>query len=276
LILFFLFCGSGSATASGGQMMGQRYLDASSGNFEVEEFTMPNGIKLSERIREFHISPRDSQSSPVHCGPSISYVNVMAFVDDSGVGDDNCSFCTIFAFVGNWLEEHGVCVKREFIRRVHVIEYLEIIPAPKINSVRLSGIDPSTRNIPMVASLFGGGIYIDPHFWREFGFSDIGIGLHLVQLALHDGQLPSKDHGGNDTYHHKRGGEDAYSPRPARHYQIAVGFLLLGAATATVFVAFKGAEYADYRWPAFWWAPLLGGIAIAFWLADHALGYLLG
>jgi hypothetical protein len=48
---------------------------------------------------------------------------------------------------------------------------------------------------------------------------------------------------------------------------IAVGFLLLGAATATVFVAFKATEYTDDYWPAVWWLPLLGGLALAFgWL----------
>ncbi len=57
---------------------------------------------------------------------------------------------------------------------------------------------------------------------------------------------------------------------------VAVGFLLLGAAVAAVLVAFKGAEYADYQWPAVWWLPLLGGMAIAVWLANHAFNYFSG
>jgi hypothetical protein len=56
----------------------------------------------------------------------------------------------------------------------------------------------------------------------------------------------------------------------------AIGFLLLGAVVATVFMAFKATEYTDDYWPAVWWLPLLGGLALAFWLADHALGYFSG
>ena len=66
------------------------------------------------------------------------------------------------------------------------------------------------------------------------------------------------------------------APSPSRHYEIAIGLLLLAAATAAVFVAFYSAEYADYRCPALWWLPLVGGMALAAWLADHALGYLVG
>jgi len=93
---------------------------------------------------------------------------------------------------------------------------------------------------------------------------------------LHDIQLSPEDNSRPETYSYKRGGKYPNPPRPSRHYEITVGFLLLGAATAAVFVAFKGAEYADYRCPATWWLPLLGGMALAVWLANHALGYLAG
>ena len=59
-----------------------------------------------------------------------------------------------------------------------------------------------------------------------------------------------------------------------RFVEVTIGFLLLAAATATVFITFKGTEYTDDRWPTAWWLPLFGGLALAAWLADHALGYL--
>lgn len=60
----------------------------------------------------------------------------------------------------------------------------------------------------------------------------------------------------------------------ARHYEIAVGLLFFAAAFATVLMAFKGSEYADYKWPAIWWMPLCGGLALAAWLVAHALDHL--
>jgi hypothetical protein len=97
--------------------------------------------------------------------------------------------------------------------------------------------------------------------------------LQFDQLSLHDIQLPPKNTARYDTYCDKQGGEYSDATSPSRHYKVAIGFLLLSAVAATVFVTFKAAEYADDYWPAFWWLPLLGGLALASWLANHALGY---
>jgi hypothetical protein len=53
-----------------------------------------------------------------------------------------------------------------------------------------------------------------------------------------------------------------------------IGFFFLIATVAAVFVALKSAEYADEYWPTIWWLPLLGGLGLAYWLADHALNFL--
>jgi hypothetical protein len=107
-----------------------------------------------------------------------------------------------------------------------------------------------------------------------------GRGIHFVQLSLHDVQLsPKKNASYNASYNaycDKRGGKYSDSSSPSRHYEVAIGFLLLSASAATVFVAFKATEYTDDYWLAAWWLPPLGGLALAAWLADHALGYLTG
>ena len=97
-----------------------------------------------------------------------------------------------------------------------------------------------------------------------------------MELPLHDGQLLPENASSYDAYDHKGSGENADAPSPSRHYQIAIGLLLLAATYAAVLIAFKGAEYADYRWPALWWLPLLGGLVLAGWLAVHTLNYLAG
>jgi hypothetical protein len=93
---------------------------------------------------------------------------------------------------------------------------------------------------------------------------------------LHGGQLIKENGAGYNAYRYEGTGKYSQAPRPSRHYQIAIGLLLLAATTVAIFVAFKGAEYADYRWPALWWFPLLGGLALAGWIAIHALNYLAG
>jgi hypothetical protein len=100
------------------------------------------------------------------------------------------------------------------------------------------------------------------------------LNSHFIQLALHDVELAPKDSSGSNTDRHEGGGEYSDAPGPSRHYQVAIGFLLLGAATAAVFVAFKATEYTDNYWLSIWWLPLFWGLTIAFWLADHALDYL--
>jgi len=102
------------------------------------------------------------------------------------------------------------------------------------------------------------------------------IGLHNIQLPSHGGQLTQENPAGYDAYRYEGTGEYSHAPSPSRHYQIAIGLLLLAATYAAVLIAFKGAEYADYRWPALWWLPLLGGLVLAGWLAVHTLNYLAG
>jgi len=106
--------------------------------------------------------------------------------------------------------------------------------------------------------------------WNKFNSVDPRplFGLHLVELSPENNSSPY-------PYRYERPSEYTHLSRPPRHCQIAVGFLLLGAATATVFMALKGAEYTDYYWPALWWAPLLSGMTLAAWIANHALGYFL-
>lgn len=47
--------------------------------------------------------------------------------------------------------------------------------------------------------------------------------------------------------------------------------VFFGATAAAVFVAFKSAEYADDHGSFFWWLPFFGFLAVAFWLAAHAI-----
>jgi hypothetical protein len=120
--------------------------------------------------------------------------------------------------------------------------------------------------------------------WKNKGALNIDQGgmsvpvrvAHFAQLPMHDVQLPVKNYASYNTNCDKGSSKYSYPPSPSRHYEVAIGFFLLGAATATVFVAFKVTEYTDDYWPAVWWLPLFGGLALAFWLADHALSYFMG
>jgi hypothetical protein len=82
-----------------------------------------------------------------------------------------------------------------------------------------------------------------------------GRGLHFLQLSLHDVQLSPKNNASYNAYCEKRGGKYSDSSSPSRHYQVAIGFLLLSASAATVFVTFKATEYTDDYWPAARYCP---------------------
>jgi len=84
-----------------------------------------------------------------------------------------------------------------------------------------------------------------------------------AELALRYPQLSPENLSSYYAYANQSGSKNADSSSPASHYKIAIGLLLLGASISSVFIAFKSAEYADYRWPAFWWARLIGGLAFA-------------
>jgi hypothetical protein len=94
---------------------------------------------------------------------------------------------------------------------------------------------------------------------------------HFVQLALHDIQLTPKNDGGYDANQYKSASEQPDTARPSRHHSLVNLVLGLSAAAATVFVAFKSAEYADDRGSRFWWIPVVGFLGLAFWLAAHAI-----
>jgi hypothetical protein len=56
------------------------------------------------------------------------------------------------------------------------------------------------------------------------------------------------------------------------------GLILLAAAAAAaaIFITFEVVEYTDDYWPAFWWLPLISGLAFTAWIVDHALDFLAG
>lgn len=94
---------------------------------------------------------------------------------------------------------------------------------------------------------------------------------HFVKLPLHYVELLLENPSSANADDNEQRSKYADATSPPSHYQIAVGFLLLTAAVTSVFVAIKSAEYTDGKWPAFWWAPLVPGLALATWLVDHAL-----
>ncbi len=96
-------------------------------------------------------------------------------------------------------------------------------------------------------------------------------GAHFIKLAFHSAQLPPKNAGGYDTDYYQRQGEQANSARPSRHNEVGLASLFLMAATATVFVAFKSAEYADEHGSLWWWVPFLCFLGSAIWFAYHAV-----
>jgi len=50
------------------------------------------------------------------------------------------------------------------------------------------------------------------------------VGLHNVQLTLHDAELPPKNNPGDDPHRYESGSKNPNAARPSRHYQIAIGF----------------------------------------------------
>jgi hypothetical protein len=119
----------------------------------------------------------------------------------------------------------------------------------------------------------------------RFGVSDYSIiswgnpcaviGLHFIQLSLHYVQLTPKDTASYNADHYQSQGEQTNSARPPRHGNIGLTCLFFVAMAATVFMAFKSAEYADDRGAFWWWLPFLCFLGLAFWFAGHAISFTL-
>lgn len=58
--------------------------------------------------------------------------------------------------------------------------------------------------------------------------------------------------------------------------QVGLACFFFAATATAVFASWKGTEYADDRsWARpFWWVPFLGFLALAYWLAYHAISVL--
>jgi hypothetical protein len=97
------------------------------------------------------------------------------------------------------------------------------------------------------------------------------ISRHLVQLSLHNIKLSPKYNGGHDADDYESAGKQADMTRPPRHHPLVDLVLGIAATAAAVLVAFKSAEYADDHGLRFWWLPFLGFLALAFWIAAHAI-----
>jgi hypothetical protein len=113
--------------------------------------------------------------------------------------------------------------------------------------------------------------------WSQLISFNSLIFQHLIELPLHHLKLPPKDNGGYDANADERASEPSNAARPTRHRDIGLGCFFFVAAAAAIFMSFKSVEYADERrWArAFWWLPGLGFLGLAFWLADHAIGFTL-
>jgi hypothetical protein len=95
--------------------------------------------------------------------------------------------------------------------------------------------------------------------------------LHCPELALHDIQLSPEDNGGYNADDHESARKQSDVTRPPRHHPLVDLVLGIAATAAAVFVAFKSAEHADDHESRFWWLPFLGFLALAFWIAAHAI-----
>jgi hypothetical protein len=105
------------------------------------------------------------------------------------------------------------------------------------------------------------------------------VGLHFIQLPLHDVKLTPEYARSDYPYDHQGSGEPADMAGPSRHHSFVDLMLACGSFAATaaaVFVSFKSAEYADnHRFTRpWWWVPALGFLALAFWFAHHGLSFL--
>jgi hypothetical protein len=97
------------------------------------------------------------------------------------------------------------------------------------------------------------------------------LALHAVELPLHNIELMPENHGGHYTDSYESASEQANVARPSRHHSLIYLVLGLSTTATAVFVAFKSAEYADDHGSRFWWLPFLGFLALAFWIAAHAI-----
>jgi hypothetical protein len=109
----------------------------------------------------------------------------------------------------------------------------------------------------------------------QFGKSSFGF----IQLALHDIQLTPKNTCGNRAYYDQGAGKPANMACPPRHHSfidLMWSFVFIAMAAYSVYLSFKGTEYADDHslTRAWWWVPFLVFLALAFWFANHALNSL--
>jgi hypothetical protein len=102
-----------------------------------------------------------------------------------------------------------------------------------------------------------------------------GLSRNFVKLALHNIKLSPEYYSRAYPNKYESESENPDPSRPAGHHpfvdQMLRGVFLSATAAAAVFVAFKSAEYADDHGSRLWWLPFLGFLALAFWLADHAV-----
>jgi len=109
------------------------------------------------------------------------------------------------------------------------------------------------------------------HSGADFVPMDKGVRPHFVQLPLHYIKLTRENHSSDDADQYESASKQTNMARPSSQHPLIRLVLGLGATTAAVFVAFKSAEYADDRGSRFWWLPFLSFLALAFWIAAHAI-----
>jgi hypothetical protein len=110
------------------------------------------------------------------------------------------------------------------------------------------------------------------HSSRDLAYLYCGCAFHFLQLPLHNTQLTPKNPTSYDANDDKGEGEPAHVGRPAGYRKFIMLVLSTMAASASVFVAFKGAEYADDEgWPIGGWLVFVTFLVLALWLAAHLI-----